>query len=117
MKNKVKELLKDSLNVKICRVFILISFVFLVLIVWKWRIFPPELPLYYSLPRGSEQLGSPFEFLILPIFSTIIFVMHFLLAAFVNNFEKLASKLLLISALVTSLALLLTFIKIAFLIT
>ena len=117
MKNKIRELLEDSLNVKICQAFVLISFIFLAVIVWKWRIFPPELPLYYSLPRGSEQLGSPMEFLLLPLFSTLIFIIHFLLAVLVYNFEKLASQILLISALITSIALLSTFVKIVLLIT
>ena len=28
------------------------------LVVWKWRVLPPELPLLYSLPDGEAQLGT-----------------------------------------------------------
>lgn len=117
MNNKIQELFKDSLNVKITQGFIIISFIFLAVMVWKWGTLPPEIPLYYSLPRGIDQLGSPLEFMFLPLFSTIIFIIHFTAALFIISWGKLAAKILLISAFVASVALLLTFIKIVLLIT
>ncbi|OGF99678.1 hypothetical protein A3D78_02365 [Candidatus Gottesmanbacteria bacterium RIFCSPHIGHO2_02_FULL_39_14] len=117
MKRKIKELLEDSLVIKICQSFILISFLFLAMIIWKWRELPAEMPLFYSLARGNEQLTSPIGFLILPFFSVSLFTIHFILAIFIFHWEKLAAKILLISALMVTLALLLTFIRIIFLIT
>lgn len=117
MNIKIKELLQNSLAVKICQGFIVNSFIFLAVIIWKWKSLPPELPIYYSLPRSSDQLGTPFELLILPFMSTLIFVIHFFLAVFVNPREKLAAEILLLAALVVSITLLLTFIKIVLLIT
>ena len=117
MSSKIKDLLQDSLNIKICQSFIIICFIYLAIIVWKWRTLPPELPLYYSFPRGAEQLGSPVEFLLLPLLTIAIFVVHFILAVSIYDWEKVGAKLLLISALVTSFALLFTFIRIVILIT
>src|SRR3989338_8057549 len=104
MKSKIKELLQDSLIIKICQVFILISFLYLAVIIWKWRELPPELPLYYSLPRSNEQLTSPIGFLMLPFFSVILFTVHFILAVLFYHRQQLAAKILLISALVVTLS-------------
>jgi|SRR3989344_3040808 len=117
MKRKIIELLQDLLIIKICQAFIVICFVYLAVIVWKWRELPPELPLYYSLPRSNEQLTSPLGFLKLPFFSVILFSIHFILAVLFYHRQQLAAKILLISALVVTLSLLLTFIRIVFLIT
>ena len=116
MNTKIKELLKDSLIVKITQGFIVTSFIFLAIIILKWQNLPPELPLYYSLPKSPDLLANPLEFLILPILSVLIFLIHFILAVRVNEKEKLAAKILMISALVVSITLLLTFIKIIFLV-
>ena len=117
MKNNIAETLKDNLIIKTCQFFIISCFIFIAVLVWKWRIFPPELPLFYSLPRGSEQLGTPTELLILPALSIAVFILHFLIAVFLYNREKLAARLLIISAFVNSLTILLTFIKIVFLVS
>lgn len=32
-----------------------------------WTKLPPQIPLFYSLPWGLEQLGSPIELLVFPL--------------------------------------------------
>ncbi|OGG02038.1 hypothetical protein A2W14_06395 [Candidatus Gottesmanbacteria bacterium RBG_16_37_8] len=117
MKSKIAELLQDDLILKVSQAFIAVNFLFLAIIIWKWRELPPELPLFYSLPRSNEQLTTPFDFLLLPFFSILIFAFHFILAVFIYKWEKLAAKILLISALTISVALLMTFVRIILLIT
>ena len=117
MRSKIKEVLKDGLIVKTCQGFIIISFIYLAVIILMWRNLPPELPLYYSLPRSTEQLGTSYELLLLPIFSVLIFLIHFILAVFIHTRVKLAARLILIIALIASLTMLLTFVKIVLLIS
>jgi len=116
MNSKIKELLNDGFIVKICQGFIIISFIYLAVTVIMWRNLPPELPLFYSRPRSIEQLGKPVDFLFLPVFSVLIFAVHFILAVFVYNSGKLAARLLLVTALIASLTMMLTFIKIVLLV-
>lgn len=30
-------------------------------IVWQWHLLPPQIPVWYNLPGGIEQLGSPVD--------------------------------------------------------
>lgn len=48
-----------------------LSFLFLgvsvLFLLFFWRQLPPQIPLFYSLPWGIEQLGSPIGLLLFPI--------------------------------------------------
>lgn len=117
MNKKIRGLLEDELTIRVCQAFIVICFIFMAIFVWKWKVFPPELPLFYSMPRGVEQLASPIEFLLLPAFSIFIFLVHFIIAVIISSTEKVAAKILLITAFVVAFTMLLTFIRIVLLIT
>lgn len=117
MKQKIFELIKDKLVKKILIIFLAILMLYLIIFIWKWRQLPNELPLFYSLPKGKEQLGTPYLLLILPFFSFFFFVLDFIIASLLYSKEKLASYILITVGCFVSVLLFIAFIKIIWLIT
>lgn len=117
MKQKIRQLLKDKLIFQTTKIFIGLLAVYIIISIWKWKELPPQIPLFYSLPRSLEQLTNPLIFLLLPFFSLVFFCINFIFAAFFYGEEKLASVLLVITGTIVSFLLLISFIKIIFLIT
>lgn len=117
MKEKIKVLLKDKLAENLIRIFLGIIAVFLIAIIFKWNKLPPQLPLFYSLPRGVEQLTSPYGIFIPFLFSIIFFSLNFFLAAGIFETRKTAAYLLVISGTVVSFLFLIACLKIIFLVT
>lgn len=117
MKDKIKQLIYDNRIKIIIRAHLFIFLLFFIFIIFKWSSLPPQLPLFYSLPKGEEQLGNPLQFLLLPFFSLLIFGINFTLAAYFYPKERLFSVLMAVISLISSFLLLITFIKIIFLIT
>lgn len=117
MIDKIKQLAWDKQIKKVVRGYLFILFIFFILIIWKWSSLPPQLPLFYSLPKGEEQLGRSWQILLLPLLSLVIFGVNFTLASFFYAKEKLFSVLLVVIGLISSFLLLITFMKIVFLIS
>ncbi|OGG08126.1 hypothetical protein A3D05_05305 [Candidatus Gottesmanbacteria bacterium RIFCSPHIGHO2_02_FULL_40_24] len=117
MKERIKEVLRDNIIKKSCQVFLIILAFFTATLIWKWKNLPPELPLFYSLPRSEEQLASPYHLLIIIAAIIIIFLLHFFISVLLYRKELLASRILLINVTVIMTALFLTSLKIIFLIT
>lgn len=109
--------LNDPLVGNSIKLFLLLLAIYLAIIVAKWSWLPPEIPLFYSQPRSTEQLGTSIQLLILPILSLLVFLGHFFLASFVYLQEKLLAKILLVESLISSSVFLITFAKIVFLIS
>lgn len=93
------------------------NFLSLLVLLLKWNSLPPQLPLFYSLPWGEAQLGSPSQLLILPTASLFIFGLNSLFASSFLDKEPLISKMLLWIAFLNSLLATITLIKIIFLIS
>lgn len=90
---------------------------FVIVTIWKWSQLPSQLPLFYSLPRSSEQLATPVKLLILPLFALIFSLINFYLAFTLYTKERLAAVILTTLATTASFLLFVTFIKIIFLVT
>lgn len=95
---------------------ILFALCFFVLVWWFSRL-PPQLPLYYSLPWGEDQLATPIELVIFSS-SLILFWGIQVAGAFLlyPKFTYLGRLLLISSTLITILGLY-SVIRILFLIT
>lgn len=117
MKEKILILSRDKLVEKLIRIFLGIIAVFLITIIFKWNKLPPQLPLFYSLPRGLEQLTFPYGIFIPFLFSIIFFFLNFFLAARIFENRKTAAYLLVISGTVVSFLFLIACLKIIFLVT
>lgn len=118
MKEKISKLLKVEkfkMATRACLFFFTLSLLILIL---KWPNLPPELPLYYSLPWGEEQLVNPLGLLILPLSSFFIFILNFSLASlFLGKKEPWLTRILILTATIFSFLSTWALIKIIFLIT
>ena len=117
MKQRFIHLLRDPFVSQMTKLFLVILLAYFFLGVWKWRNLPPELPLFYSIPRGKEQLGTPLLLLLLPFFSFLFFIGDLLWASFLHEKERLAACILVTIGTMISFLLLITFIKIVFLVS
>ncbi len=70
-----------NIEKKIILFFIGISFLSLIIF---WNKLPPEVPLFYSLPWGEEQLGKPLNLLLLPFSSLVFYLLTTILVKFLK---------------------------------
>lgn len=89
----------------------------LVLLAVFWQKLPPEIPLFYSLPWGEEQLGSPGFLLILFFAGFFLGIINFILGLIFFEKHPLAAKILAFVTTSVSLLLMITVFKIIFLVT
>ncbi len=95
-------------------VFLILGFILFPL---AWIKLPPDVPLFYSLPWGKEQLAKSTYLFILPFSSLIVGLINFSLAAFLTRKEEyLAVKILVWLATIFVVLALFTLVKIIFLI-
>lgn len=117
MKQKLIKLIAEKSILRFVKIYSLLMGCFLVIGIWKWKDLPPLLPLFYSLPRSNDQLGTPLTLLLLPALSLFLFILDFTLASLIYEKSKLASEILIIIGVTISFLLLITYIKIIFLIS
>lgn len=77
-----------------------------------FRFLPPKLPLFYSLPWGDTQLTTHQQFFIIPASITLITLLNLIISWQLHLSQSFFKKVLLLSSLVTTLILTITFIKI-----
>lgn len=94
---------QEKINSQIFRwniIFIVFQLAFLI---YKFNDLPQQVPLFYSLPWGRNQLAYASSLFLLPTFSIIIGLINNLLAAFFFKLIPLFSRLLIIFSLLFSL--------------
>jgi len=91
-----------------------LSLIFLLL---KWRGLPPQVPIFYSLPWGEEQLGNPIFLFLLPLSSLFFGILNYLLAIWSFRDYPLASKILIWLSVLITLLTTIALVKIILLIT
>lgn len=94
---------QEKINSQFLRwnLFLIISQI--VILFFKFNNLPQQVPLYYSLPWGEEQLASTTSLFLLPTFSIIILLINNLIATFFFKSIPLFSRLLVFFSLVFSL--------------
>lgn len=91
---------------------IIISFILSMVILFGMRSLPPQLPLFYSLSWGDNQLATHREFLLIPAIIIVITVFNSVISWQLHPSQSFFKKILLFSPLVISLLFTITFIKI-----
>lgn len=84
---------------------------------FKFNDLPQQVPLFYSLPWGENQLASTASLFLLPTFSVIVLLINNLIANFFFKTITLFSRFLVIFSLVFSLLSSIALIRIIFLIS
>lgn len=117
IKENLSEILKDDIVQKTVQIFLLMILIFIIVLAWKWKSLPPQIPLFYSLPRSADSLGSKIQILTLPVYSMIFFLLDLFIASLLYKKERLISVLLVISGCIITFLMLITFLKIVFLVS
>ena len=81
----------------------------LIFLGFSWSKLPPEVPLFYSLPWGKEQLASPVFLWFLPLSSLVLVFTNLGLASFFSSDKLLARTLTVTTGLYSGLASLILF--------
>lgn len=98
--------------------FVLVIFVLsLGIIIWRFGLLPPQVPLWYDKPWGNDQLAGPIWLFILPIGSLSIYFINILLSIYFSSDLLIFSQTLSLTSLTVSLMSFITLIKIIFLVT
>ncbi len=98
--------------------FVLAIFVLsLGVIIWRFRLLPPQVPLWYDKPWGNDQLAGPLWLFILPIGSLTIYVINTILSIYFSADLLIFSQTLSLASLTVSLLSFITLVKIIFLVT
>lgn len=104
--------------VSVVHKFVIALFILSVgLLLWRFPMLPPEVPLWFSRPWGSDQLANPYWLILLPVSSLIWYVIDILVAIYVTTEYLIFTQMLFLSALIVSILSFITIIKILFLIT
>lgn len=103
---------RDSIIKKSILLVFFVQILFILIFILKFNDLPPQLPLFYSLPRGNEQLGNPILLLILPLLALFIEITNIGLSIYTYQTEKILSRILMIMSTFISIILFITFIKI-----
>ncbi len=117
LRQKFDALLKDRFIIVSVKFFLVFMTFFVLIILWKWNRLPPQVPLFYSLPRSNDMLGSKSQILLLPLFSLVFYILNLLFSLYIYDKEKLAAIFLTLVGSGFTLLLLITFIKIVFMLT
>ena len=81
---------------------LILIFVQIIVLIFSYDDLPPQIPLFYSLPWGQNQLANTSYIFILPISSTVILIINTTLISFLAKIRFLSISLL-VSPLIYSL--------------
>lgn len=105
----------DRISFFTLRGALLLIIINLSLLVFVWRRLPPEVPLFYSLPRGESQLAKRLFLWLLPLGNLFIFSLNLILANKFFTKERLLAQILILTTGITSFLSTVALIKIIFL--
>lgn len=98
--------------------FVLVIFVLsIAIIIWRWKLLPPQVPLWYNKPWGNDQLTGPLWLFILPIGSLTVYLTNIVLSIYFSADLLIFSQTLSLTSLAVSILSFITLVKIIFLVT
>lgn len=99
------------------QIFFLILALSFIIIGIFYRSLPPQIPFYYSLPWGEEQLAQNYYILLLPGFALVIFLVNFIITLLISKKDLLLAQIILWSTCFVALLALITLIRIIVIVT
>ncbi|MEK7119252.1 MAG: hypothetical protein AAB457_00535 [Patescibacteria group bacterium] len=88
-----------------------------VMIIMRWKLLPPAVPLWYSRPWGVEQLAGPLWLFLLPVGGLMVYGVNVWVSLLLLYEYPVFTRVLFLSSLLVNLLCLLTLINILFLVT
>lgn len=114
---KFREMKYDKYFTITSRLMLVLIPLTLVFLIWSWPRLPQQVPLFYSLPWGEEQLAPTLSLYILILGSGAMYALNIVLAVWVYNRWSFYSRMLLIGSSTATILAIITVIKIVFLIS
>ncbi len=98
--------------------FVLVLFVLSIgILLFRFRLLPPMVPLWYSRPWGQDQLASPFWLFLLPLSSLGWYGVNVLVRKYLTADYLIFTQMLYASSLAVSVLSFFALVKILFLVT
>src|SRR3989344_3477940 len=85
---------KDTPQRLLFRGILMIFILILGFLFFWWNQLPPQLPLFYSLPWGSDQLGTPLMLLEYILGSGVLFLINTIIAMYLVENEPFFSRMI-----------------------
>lgn len=98
------------------RISLSLSFLVTLLSIIFFTQIQPEIPLFYSLPRSSQQLVHKAWIFFFPAFSFFISLLHFSVVTFSQHLKNRLKKLFFWTTVIMQLILFLVFIRVIYII-
>lgn len=117
LKTRLSEILHDPYFIWTTRINLFFLLPAAAILLINWRRLPPQLPLYYSLPWGEEQLATPT--ILLSVFLSTVFVSagNLVCVFFVRSVSQFYTRIVFVVGTFYTLLTVVTIIKIVLLIT
>lgn len=112
-----KNLYQNKILRALTLVEILEILVYPVVLIIKYPSIPPQIPLFYSRPRGTDQLADSRILFIIPAACILMLIIHIFLTSRFLKTEKLASYLITIISVTSNTLILITILRIIFLVS
>ena len=112
-----KELSRNHIVSIVNRLILFFTIASAVVLAWFWRLLPPLVPLWYSLPWGADRLASPAWLIILPAGVLVWYGASFVIATYVTREYLTFTQILLLTTLLGAFLSFVTLVKILFLVT
>lgn len=116
-RQNLQEMRTDIVFIWTSRITLGICTLGLLILVFAWQRLPPQVPFFYSLPWGNEQLTEPLTLIIMLLIGGLVYAGNLTLALFIKQMSVFLARLLLIGGLTYTLLLFYTIMHIIILIT
>lgn len=112
------KLISKNWLISLVNKFVLVIFILsLAVIIWRFRLLPPQVPLWYDKPWGNDQLASPLWLFVLPLGSIAIYFANIIISIYFAADLLIFTQTLALTSLTVSLLSFITLVKIIFLVT
>lgn len=109
--------IKKNWLINLVHKFVLALFIIsILLLLWRFPVLPPAVPLWFSRPWGGDQLASPYWLTLLPLSSALWYGIDLAIGIYVTNEYLIFTQMLFLSALIVNILSFITLIKILFLV-
>lgn len=110
--------IKTNWLINVVHKFVIALFILSVgLLIWRFPVLPPEVPLWFSRPWGADQLASHYWLILLPVSGIFWYGINLLIGIYVTTEYLIFTQMLFLSSLIVSLLSFITLIKILFLVS
>lgn len=86
------------------------------ILIWRFPVLAPKVPLWFSRPWGEDQLASPYWLILLPVSGILWYGIDVVINIYVTAEYLIFTQMLFLSALIVNLLSFITLIKILFLV-